>query len=284
MEKHNLKLLLVLLGSYLVCQFFGLASAKKILDRPEVRAQIAAESISIPHLVISLAVVTLFILLFLKFVKHRVPYKIFFGIFFFLGVFYTLSIWLPIVFSLAGTILLFYFYRRYHNVVFHNLIIGLTIVWASCLLGLIMSPWQMVIVLILFSIYDVIAVCLTGHMVKMFTGLAERGVTLALIIPTTFSNLGKPVEEAGITLIRRARSLPVREWLFLGTGDIALPMVFAVSVLEEGIWPSILVIIGAAFGIIFIHSVLARNRKPLPALPSLAAGAILGWMISKIFY
>lgn len=256
--------------TYFLIQFFGLICAKRILAIPIVSQQIQAQQISWLQIIITILIGALILLVVLKFIKHRAPYKIFFGFLFFLGTFYTLNIWLPFIFALILTIAIFIIQRQWPIIIFHNLIIVLTIVWAAVYLGLVITPWQMVLVLLVLSIYDIIAVWKTKHMIRMFKGLAERGVVFAVIIPTKIHNLFKPVPEVK----------PTGEFLFMGTGDFALPMIFAISALSKSIWSAILIICGALLGIIFIHFVflIKKERKPLPALPPLAIGAILGWL------
>jgi presenilin-like A22 family membrane protease len=269
----RIKLLLNELIFYLISQLFGLLSAWKILQMPIIKEQIEKQKISWPDLILSISISVILLLLALRFLKNRTPYKIFFGFLFFLGAFYTLNIWLPLILSLILTALLFWLHQKWQKVITHNLIIVLTIIWASVLLGLTISPQQMIIILLTLSVYDMIAVWKTKHMITMFKGLAERGVIFALIIPTKIKNLFQPIPEIK----------PGNEFLFLGTGDLALPMIFTVSALRENIWASLLIIFGALLGIIFINLVMmGKERKPLPALPPLALGAILAWLISKI--
>lgn len=276
----SVKLLFNELISYFVIQIFGLFSAWKILQIPVIQEQISRQKVSWFDLVASVIIGAIIILLALRFLKHRAPYKFFFGFLFFLGVFYTLNIWLPLIPSLILTVVLFYSYQRWPRIITHNLIIILTIVWAAVLLGLVISPWQMVIILLVLSVYDMIAVWKTKHMIRMFKGLAEKGVIFALIIPIRIKNLFQPIPEIKSS----------GEFIFLGTGDLALPMVFAVSVLRENVWASILIVVGTLLGILFINLVMfgkaclpmRQERKPLPALPPLAVGAILGFLVSKL--
>lgn len=276
----RIKILLNELFFYLIVQLFGLFSAWKILRIPIIVEQIAKQQISWLDLVVSVLIGATLILLALRFLKHRAPYKIFFGFLFFLGVFYTLNIWLPLIPSLALTAIIFWSHQHRPKIITHNLIIVLTIIWASVLLGLIISPWQVVIILLILSVYDMIAVWKTKHMITMFKGLAEKGVIFALIIPAKIQNLFKSIPSFAET----AQGSPEREFLFLGTGDLALPMIFAVSALQQNIWASFLIVGGALLGILFINFVMmGKERKPLPALPPLAIGAILGFLIFKIF-
>ncbi|MGC9049240.1 MAG: presenilin family intramembrane aspartyl protease [Patescibacteria group bacterium] len=279
------KLLINELFFYLIAQVFGLLSAWKILQLPAIQEQISKQKISWFDLIFSVLIGTAIILLTLKFLKHKMPYKIFFGFLFFLGIFYTLNIWLTSIPSLILTVILFWSHQRWPKIITHNLIITLTIIWAAISLGLVISPWQIIIILLILSLYDLIAVWKTKHMIKMFKGLAERGVIFALIIPAKIKNLFQSIPEIK----------PGSEFLFLGTGDLALPMIFVISAFRSScdswsnsckfaILPPILIILGTLLGIVFINLVMmGKERKPLPALPPLAIGAILGFLISGLF-
>ncbi|MCD6471225.1 hypothetical protein J7K86_01720 [bacterium] len=264
--------------SYFIIQIFGIFSAKKILSLPQIRQQIEQQNITWPQFLISIAFATLIILLFLKFFKNPKPYKIFFGFLFFLGCFYTLNIWLPGTVSLLIDLILILFYERQRKVWLHNLIIVLTIVWTSVLLGLIISPFQAIMILLILSVYDVIAVFGTKHMIYLFKGLAEKGIVFALAIPKNLKNLFKQIPEFKNDKIRATK----RDFVFLGTGDIALPMIFSISLLRENFWLSISTILGALFGLVFIHFFLFKKKRPLPALPPLTFGTILGWAVCKL--
>jgi presenilin-like A22 family membrane protease len=266
---------------YLLVQAFGLLCAWKILHSPALGEQIAQQQISWRGLIFSVAVGTILLLLALKFLRSRAPYKIFFNVLFFLGTFYVFNLWLPVFWSLLLTAAIFIFNQRRPTVILHNLIIILTTIWASVLLGLAITPWQMVIMLVILSVYDMIAVWKTKHMIAMFKGLAEQGVIFALVVPRRAKNLW---QQAPALTSNASQSAARNDFVFMGTGDLALPLIFAVSNFKQNIWTAFLIVLGALLGIIFIHFVFLnkKEQKPLPALPPLATGAIIGWLIGRL--
>ncbi len=153
-----------------------------------------------------------------------------------------------------------------------SIIIGLSGVSAS--LGLQLSPWSMVIILLVLSAYDFVAVYKTRHMVAMFKELVERGVFLSIVIPEDRKNW----------LLDMKDVRPKLGFLILGTGDVALPLIFAVSALAYGLGSSIGVMIGAFLGLVSMHAIFAlqKEKAPMPALPPIAVGSIIGFLLSLL--
>ena len=154
----------------------------------------------------------------------------------------------------------------------HNLAIILGLAGISATIGLDLLPLGVVVILIILSIYDYIAVYRTKTMVKMFKGLLARGVIFSIIIPEHVKNW----------FVETRKVKPKEGFMFLGTGDIALPMIFAASALKESIISSMAIIIGALIGLMMIHVLfrLQKRREPMPALPPIAFFSILGYLIS----
>lgn len=146
----------------------------------------------------------------------------------------------------------------------------------------ILSVPIMLVLLALISIYDVIAVFKSKHMVsmakfqtdsKVFAGLAvPRGKPMTIHAP---KNPAKTVKKVGGTAI-------------LGGGDVAFPLIFAAVVMES------LIVGGMAKNIALMQtSIIAitttamlallffvsQKGKFYPAMPAVSAGAIIGWLI-----
>lgn len=269
------------LSGYLLVQLFGLLCAWKLLQIPTISDQVARQKISWWDFVFSITIGTVLLLMALKFLRHRAPYKIFFNILFFLGTFYVFNLWLPMLWAFILTVAIFIFKERRPTVILHNLVIILTTIWAAILLGLAITPWQMVIVLLVLSVYDMIAVWKTKHIITMFKGLAERGVVFALVVPQRAKGLWQkvPAMTGGMSQPETRN-----DFIFMGTGDLALPLIFAISNFKQNILAALIIVFGALLGIIFIHFVFLnkKERKPLPALPPLAIGAIIGWLVARL--
>jgi presenilin-like A22 family membrane protease len=71
----------------------------------------------------------------------------------------------------------------------------------------------------------------------------------------------------------------------LGTGDLAIPLAFTVSVLRDStVAHAIITSIGGLVGLIILFAyILNKKDIVLPALPPLAAGLIIGYGVGMIF-
>ena len=152
------------------------------------------------------------------------------------------------------------------------IIIGIAGIAAS--LGMSVEPLMALIILLLLSVYDIIAVYKTRHMIKLFRGMAKRGAVLALVIPKSFSQWRNKFE-----IIKPENK---NEFIFLGTGDLALPLFFAVSAFSQGIEFSLCIIFGAVIGFAVNHLIFInqKEKKPIPALPAIASFSIIGYIVS----
>jgi presenilin-like A22 family membrane protease len=111
-------------------------------------------------------------------------------------------------------------------------------------------------------------------MVKMFRDLSSHGVIFAF----TLTSL------APRTLLSTASS--EQRGMLLGTGDVALPLMFALSALRNGPIHAVATLAGAALGFALMFMVfLAQTRRaPIPALPPIALGATLAYIVSFFIF
>lgn len=169
-------------------------------------------------------------------------------------------------------IFLLIFWYIYRNVLVHNVVIILAIAAISVIFGLNLNPGTAVIILLLLAVYDYWAVYKTKHMIKMFQGMVEAKVHFALIIPFNFKGLFKKIKEVS----------PETEFMFLGTGDLALPAIFVVTVLKTSLMASFISALGAILGFIVLYFlfVTQKQKKPMPGLPPIVLGTLVGYLIS----
>ena len=176
----------------------------------------------------------------------------------------------PEVFYFIVGILFFWLF--YRNVFMHNIVLVLAISAIAVLFGQNLMPSSVIIILIILGLYDYIAVFQTKHMVSIFRGLAENKVYFSLIIPQTFKGLFKKINEVS----------PQTEFMFLGTGDLAIPAIFIVACLKVNLLTSLCVGLGAVLGFIFLYIlfVTQKARAPMPGLPPIILGCLIGYLIS----
>lgn len=172
----------------------------------------------------------------------------------------------------GAVILLRYVWK---SVVSLNLSLAVGIAGVSAALGADFSPTALVIVLTLLAFYDIVAVYATKHMVKMFRELNARGVVFAFVLPPLrLRELVRPVVGPGSS----------GKAMLLGTGDVAIPAMLAASAVRGGAAPAVGSLVGAmiGFALMFVLFLGQDRRRPMPALPPIALGAILGYLLATL--
>ena len=133
--------------------------------------------------------------------------------------------------------------------------------------------------LLLVSIYDVIAVFKTRHMQKMAKFMIKdvRAFT-GLLFP--WIDKKEKIKLERIKKKAKGRKVKIKiNIAALGGGDIALPMLFAnVVFLTFGLINALFVILFATIGLALLL-LFGRRDKAYPALPPLALGSIIGYLI-----
>lgn len=229
---------------------------------------------SIFTFLISFAVATVGMILLLKHFKTRSFFKVMMAFLIFVGSETVFSVFFPeeVAILLAIELVILRFY--WPNVFSQNLTLVFAIAGISATLGLFFSIQAVLVILAVLSVYDVIAVYRTKHMITLFKGLLEKGVPFSIIIPDKISDVKVNVKDA-----RPGEG----KFLHLGTGDIAFPIIFAVSALRFGITASLSVIFGAFVGLFFIHLILMQKKVgAIPALPPIVFFSLIAFIV-KVF-
>ncbi len=119
------------------------------------------------------------------------------------------------------------------------------------------------------SLYDFLAVFWTGHMVYMAKELGKR-------------NLAFSVTATEMEYSRKTRKQEPST-LELGTGDMVIPLMLAVSAykLSFSFFDSAAVVIGASFGLAAVLWYVTTRRTFLPALPPISFFALLALGIAR---
>ncbi|MBN2517899.1 MAG: hypothetical protein JXB14_03560 [Candidatus Altiarchaeota archaeon] len=154
-----------------------------------------------------------------------------------------------------------------------NVTLSVAIAGAGGLLGATLGFAPSLLLVIGLSVYDVVSVFGTKHMLKLADQSRLRD------LPVMFETPSK-----GIKTGPRKGVRPSEDILGLGTGDIAIPLVFFVSVLRDFGWMNVLgAMIGAMFGLgLTIYYVTHVKRIALPALPPIIGFSLLGFAVSWV--
>lgn len=273
-RKINYRVLLWQILGFSLTQIIGLIAAYRIIYHYQFFQGATAPDFTWWSFLISFFVAVILIIVLLKFVKGKILFLIIYylalgsGIFIILSQFSTFQIagYLTFIILIASVL--------YNRVWFHNIFIILGVAGISVNLGLRLSVMASLIILLVVSIYDYIAVLKSKTMTKIFYGFLERGLALSLIVPEKASGF-KEVP---------AKTRPGQGFFFLGTGDLAFPLIFAVSVMMSNVLGAVLVIIGALIGVVAVQLMLfwSKKKQALPALPPIALFSVLGYLVSLL--
>ena len=279
------KLLLSEISMFLIIQVLALIVGWKLIQQvelpkpPETATELV---IQIAPMLIALLIATVFMLLFIKYLKGPTSSKLFFALILFVGINIVFSAFLPslIALILTGFIIAARFMKP--NVFIHNIAFFIALAGVGARLGTLLPVLAIIVLLILLSIYDFIAVFKTKHMVTMFKGMLKNGIPMGIIITDDPMHMTHDVGKVSATKLRQTKKSS--DFIMLGGGDLAFPALFAVAALAQfGLIQALGVVIGAIGGIVLIHSLIVQKKfKALPALPPIAAFAILGFLISLL--
>ena len=300
--KHTLKITLLLVSIFFITQVIGLAItneyistkeyvnpetkevSKKVIaeklpyniERPKLR-----ESTSYLWLLSAILVGTLLLLVLMKFKKTSL-----WKLWFFLAIFSTMSIAFSAFIDhtlaaiLALTLALLKIYRPI------TIIQNLTEVFIYGGLAAIFVPiiniFAAFMLLILISIYDIIAVRHTKHMIKLAKFQTKSGIFAGLLIP--YDGGEKIAAKKGVKKTARIA--------ILGGGDIGFPLIFA-GVAMKGLMlhnPELIGFLKAIIIPIFVSLALlylllmSKKDRFYPAMPYLTVGCILGYFTILLLF
>jgi len=248
---------------------------------PDISLPSSKPSLTLTQFLIYFLFTLLFIFFVIFIIKSKKIKKIIFKTLFVLsaglGGILTLGVWnIGDLLTLFIIGLLIFAWFHIKSILIHNALLILGIVGIGSAMGLRIEPWTGVIILVIFSIYDYIAVYQTKHMIRMAKEMAEQGAILALIIPQKLSDFKASLKEVS----------PGGSFLILGGGDIAFPLLFAVSLIPSGIINSVIVAIFSLIGLFasFLIFITRKERQPIPALPPIALFSIAGFLLTRIIY
>ena len=236
-----------------------------------------SEPVSLLYLLFVFGMVTVAIWTILGSSVRREVFAGFFAFSIFIGIWFFFDAVLPppsaILLAAVVTLLRFVSPR----LIIWNASLTIGIAGIAVSLGTAIPPVVALSFLGIMAVYDIIAVYKTKHMVSMFKGLLAQGVVPAFILPESPAHLFHRLtpahgrSEGGVHL--------------LGTGDLALPLLVVAAAIPLGAPVIIGAVIGMLLGFTATHAIFFGQKKPRPmaALPPVAAGTALGFLIGTLF-
>ena len=288
-ELHDFrpKLLSVELGMFLIVQALALLAAANLIVKGLAPEKMQGEAPALGMIGIAFAIAIVIMIAVLYFLKTPKTFGIFFGFMMFIGTEIFFEAFVPslIAIVIAAIVVAVRFIKP--NVITHNIAIFLTVAGISTMLGLTMpSARSVIILLIVLSIYDYIAVFKVGSMISMFKKMLERGAPFAIVVPESVEHFGEHMEKVSKEKLKQhaqKKKSETPKFMMLGTGDLAFPAIFAVSAYAQYQWiPAIAVVMGAVVGVVVNHYFLTKKFKAIPALPAIACFSIIAFAITQI--
>jgi len=269
----NLKMFLQELVSFSLIGVISIFSVSKIYSSGFVSGT-QTLAISWWQFLLAFGIGTAIVLGLIRIMHGGLLLRLFFLFALFSGTLITTSVFIPDTWALIFSLSLVSFYVIWPRVWFHNLILILTLPGIAALLGASLNPWTAVLILIIASVYDYVAVYKTKHMVKMAKAMISGRAIFAMIFPEHWHGFKSHLNEAH----------PGEGFMMLGTGDFVFPLIMAASAYAISPVAAWLVFSFALLGLLLMHLIFVSQkiRRPMPALPPLAAFAILGFLLAII--
>lgn len=295
--KHTLKITLLLVFIFFITQVIGLSITNEYIDHKatEISGNVTFEALpynlerpeieattSYIWLIAAIIIGTLLLLLIIRFGKMNL-----WKLWFFLAVFFTMAIaFAPFIGQtiaaiLALTLAIMKIYKP------TTIIQNSTEIFIYGGLAAIFVPviniFAAFMLLILISIYDIIAVRYTKHMIKLAKFQTKSKVFAGLLIPYGRKNDKIITSTSGKDLKGRIA--------VLGGGDIGLPLIFAGVVMKDlmlsnpellGFLKTLIIPIFVSLALLYLL-VSAQKDKFYPAMPYLTVGCFVGYFIVLLF-
>ena len=190
-------------------------------------------------------------------------------------IFQTQLILITVIAAAAG---LAWFFRP--SVWQQNILMLLALVGLGSVFGVLLTPWPIMIFLLVVALYDFLAVRI-GYMMWMAKKKTQSDSLPAFVIPKTNANWNHNLKTSGAQTIIEGEAAE-REYSILGGGDIGFPLILMVSVRAAyGFGSSMLVAAFSLAGLISAFVIQSRflKGKPMPALPPITAASLIGLLI-----
>ena len=242
-------LFLQLAAVFIATQLIGLTVAG-VLIQENIKATIVTENpediVNAIALIAYILVFTAFLLVFIRFFKGRALFKLLEALAIFSTSFIVFAVFVPDVAFMLAVLLVALRNSAADNILARNFSAIIAIAGAGAVIGVSIGVIPALVFIALLSLYDIIAVFKTKHMVTMAKSITKRNLAFTVAFPT-------------------------KEHRFeLGTGDLVIPLVFAVAVLnatKEYALPA-LILGGSLIGLLLTVNYSAKHvGKALPALP-----------------
>ena len=275
MIKLKFPLFLRILFLFGLTQLAGIYAAYKFLPALGPAQPARLSEFSFYDLVILVVLVLFLIFIVRKFkLVSSVFFKVFLTVVVFAGTQAMFAIWFSPLISTFIAILLLILFWFFNNVFLQDLVMVLTFAGVGAVLGISLMPGTVILILVILSFYDIIAVYKTKHMVELAEAMIRSRAIFGFVVPATFRDFKE----------RMTRVSPGGQFMILGSGDVILPLLLSASLVGTSLSQSVIVAFFSALGLFLMHLIFTNQkvRRPMAALPPIAAMAILGYLIVSL--
>jgi len=275
MIKLKFPLFLRILLLFGLTQLAGIYAAYKFLPAlgPAQPARISGFSFYDFAILVILVLFLIFIVRRFKSVSS-VFFKVFLTFVVFAGAQEMLAIWFSPFISAFIAVLLLILFWLFNNVFLQDLVMVLTFAGVGAVLGISLAPGTVILILVILSFYDIIAVYKTRHMVELAEAMIQSRAIFGFVVPATFGGFKE----------RMAQVAPGEQFMILGSGDVILPLLLSASLVRISLNQSVIVAFFSALGLFLMHLIFTNQkiRRPMAALPPIALATIIGYLISLL--
>ena len=167
-----------------------------------------------------------------------------------------------------------------------NLVAVIASAGVGAIFGFSLDPVPAIAFMVGLSLYDIWAVFGTRHMIVMARELGGRNLAFS-VGAESIEKVRVPVplspKEIRMGTPQKFKEETRRSSLELGTGDIAIPLMLAVSASKTGSLLAPFAIIAAStLALYFVLWYVLEKRAFLPALPPLSAAAIIAFSLVRL--
>ena len=278
--KHNIKVTIILLLLFICSHLIGLYVINHYLpstaDLPlNIEKPQFAEETSYLPIFITIIIATALALLLIRFKALKI-----WKFWFLLSVFMTLTIafnaFVPEAFAITLAIIFALWKIFKPNIYVHNFTELFIYGGLAAIFVPVLNIFSAVVLLILISVYDFIAVWHTKHMVSMAKFQSSTNVFAGLLVPYSDNKIinkyKKAPENSKVSKVRVSEAM-------LGGGDIGFPLLFSGVILKTlGLNQALIVSLCSALALLFLF-IIAEKKKFYPAMPFITAGCLIGYAI-----
>lgn len=305
--KHKPRIVILLLSMFIITQFIGLyvvnyysMSANGLpLGMGYQQADLTCEINSLSDFflctqylgtIIFAFIIAITLFLFLTKIKAEFIIRLWFFFVVAIALLIAFQAILPAIkyaFLISGLAALYFSFVKVYkrNILIHNITELLIYPGIAAVFVPILNIYSILILLIIISVYDMWAVWHSGIMQKMAKYQINKVKTFSgFFVPYISKKLRLQLKKMKKSQLKK-KKIKVNVAI-LGGGDVVFPIITAgVVMLTFGLLYSLLVILGAALGLLYLF-IFSEKKKFYPAMPFITAGIFLGllvaWLISLI--